>query len=636
MELYKVYFDGTEMHGFHRWETLKYTLKRDRDTHGIISEDAATLFFTSDAYAYLKNLYDSGFCNEVKIEIWERCGGKFNLRFQGLIFVVDCRFYLTDCICEVKINDDNFFSRISNNKSIPITLTSTLSKNKVDITPAARLTIDMFDPNGGGHLADCQGITVHEALRFMIDFMSDATLSFESSCFNTGGDYESALIFSGDALYFQDTLDSNYFKPIQFGDFFNWLHTIFNVEWDIYRANGQTIFRVEKSSFYYSNLNFGGLSAVNSLIQSSDLDRLYSKISIGSSETVSAGAFYEEIDFYGFKTEDYIILGKCNIDKTLDLTYDIITSSNAIQEQIEGGLLGTPENNFPDSWFLIDCDINTLTANQSQWISVPSKYFYNELYQNKNVLLRKFGAIPNSIVENLITNDYSFKVGIDNIYTIVGGLPIVIEPLRFTDETTPFSDTHNVWDNTLFEFTAPIGSVYRIITSLNGMHGQSVLPETVDINYRVYDADGLAGGVLFSDSQNPQYDIENAAIGSNPWSITDQKEVFIPQGYKMVVQLTYASASTTISIDVSSYLECIGSYHDDQTLETYNPSDARMIIYEFEAPLTKSQIDTFASTKINRLPIDDGKNNYIGWIEQMDVDRINGKGVFKLIYTKEI
>lgn len=638
--LYKIYFDGVEITGFHEWNTLKYSLKRDADIGGMVSEDVATLKFTGDAYNYLKSTYDNGLCNEVEIKIWERCGGTYKLRFKGIIFVVDCKFRLTECICEVKINDDNFYSRINNNKSIPVILTSETTKNGEAITPATRLNIDMFNPTNGAHLADCEGVTVYEALRYIVEFISDGELQIMSSCFDAGGDYEGALLFTGDALYFQDQVDSNYYLPIQFGDLFDWLYKIFNVQWDIYKDGNTTYLRVEKSEFYFSDVKFNTLNSVNNLVQSSDIDKLYSKISIGNGEEYDSGVFYEDVAFFGFRREDFTILGKCNVDKAFDLQYDCITSSNAIQRQLEGGFIN--ENNYPDSWFIINCDINTNTAVKTNWLPTVAGYFYNEQYNNNNIVIRHFGSVPSLIQYYLGSDNDKFtafrKYSDGNITSTLANI-VSNEPVQFNDDfTTPYNDINNHYGNGTTQGNNVSAANSRFTAFVSGLHTFKITFSEIICN-----SDGDVYGIIkrydktnvLIDSVN---DVKNYIASPAGTYLNQEFEIslFLEIDDYVQVDIALAAGLSVDEIGGASIIFEATKLPSDFITDTFNPDEVKMIIYEFETALNKLQIDNFASDKIFRLPFNDGKQNYIGWIDSIDVDRINGKAKFKVITNKLI
>jgi len=339
--------------------------------YGYLYQVGGSLVFWGDDYFTLRTLFDADYCQDVDIDILEFDDSGVIQRtvFKGVIRLSDANWDLIRSTVEVGIIDNSFFAKIDNNKSIPFNLAEAITKNGDAIsnyTSYIQSNVDLFsmiskryfseehqetkadppwDANEVDEVIDMRipyryGIFIYDALKIIVDKMTDNTVDFESDYFTynltTPGDYETdafGILMTGHAM----RTGSSRLPRISFEELFSDLHRIFNVYFTLERNyTSKPVLRVEPESYFRNNDSGLYFKSVNELKEAIDLSTIYSKVVLGcstSNNTFPLQAIPLLLQFQ----EEYGLQGTCNLDNVLDLRLkNIIINTNTINAVLPG------------------------------------------------------------------------------------------------------------------------------------------------------------------------------------------------------------------------------------------------------------------------------------------------------------
>lgn len=598
---YKFFLDGNEINQPEGWDKMEEGLSRSDELKAILVTENVPLDFIGNGYTILKDKYDTeGSFSETEIIIQESCNqdGIYETIVTGIIFTSDVEFHYKDCTAKAKIQDNSFYARINNNKSLGARLHVGRSKMDVGITAAPITQAQFFKPadgsyfsilGGSGKERSCAGYRVYDFLKFMVDFMTDGEVGFASDTFDVGGIYEGAWITCGVVIRkvkaglsipeFERT-----FPKLEFGTGIREIDRKYNIGFIIEEVAGQPVIRIEDIDFFYDTSTVMTLNNIADIVQTTDTNKLYSKVIFGSSNVLNkiGLSFPEDINFVGFKKEEYIITYKANLDKALDLSCEWISSSNVIED-----VLLNSNATYDDKIFIIDTVVGSpYQCKQSNWLQATPPFYYNEFLTNYQVALRYLGGVPANISDYLNANDNTFSsrattqnqkiLLYDEITGTLNG-DVSNEPVEFSAE---LADPSGLYDNALFEFSIPAGGFYTLYSKLicrlirpfisgaviPGLGGtpyniqgnvQAAIPIRVTAYFNFYDAGGFAGGnlmnpVIFYQQEHslaqPQFTHWADAPSTNisvqwgnptllPFDIENSVNIIATAGWKCVVRL---------------------------------------------------------------------------------------------------
>lgn len=634
---YKFVINSTEVGDPGKWDSLELSIKRDSENKGLTVVQTATLEFAGDGYTLLKNEYETnGWNKRLTLTIYEESEGDYRIYWNGLIFLSDITFDLKKGIAKVKVQDNSFYAMIDNNKSIGINMAASqsgLSKNNAAIEICAFEEVDFFSCETGAYNhPNVWCVRAHDMLRYMVAFMSDGEIGFRSDCFNTGGEHAGSYLTTGLSIALNNTtIDlQNFASKISFQDVLKSLTTIVNLGWWIETDNGHPVFRVEPESFFYNSTIITDVVNVDSIEQSTSIDRLYSKINIGSSDTLedSTYTFPEGIALNGFSSEEYVLQSVTNVDNALDLTYNLITSSNVI-EAVIGNTGNDPDTTYDAGWFLIDVDIDTMQAVQGNWLGLSAGQYYNEKFTNNNIITRSLGGIPNDIVNFLTSNTALFKASKNADQNIATAVPTLFEPIPFQNDSSGGNhDNGNHWDETTdYDYTADIAGIYTFRTTLI-INDLAVIQQSFDVIFKVYDQQGLAGGNLYDSF------INTVTINNGMQTIVIEQSCFMLSGYRMILAFDVGTPFA-FSVLTGSSIECIESTNGSGIISTVDTADFQALSYTFNQAISKTQQLALIASPNKLIRFDDGNNFLRGFIEEVKVNNLTGRTQFKLSYAKK-
>lgn len=426
MEL-SVYFDNVLVEQPDGWRELSTSITFDYAANIYNIDYTQQLTFYGSAYENLYARYLSGnTCNivDVRIELVNAKGCQHVIH--GNIFVTACTFNERRCSVRVKIEDNAFSSWIQNNRETPVLLSGDTSKNGVTITPPPLVPINLFKPSNGVFQYRINGFKVFDVMRYLIEWMSDGRVAFQSSLLDTGageGDYitSAANLIAAVVQSNTDPAVGEIYPRVSFTTMYDWVRknrvaamgfetingqpTVVIEHIDYFRASGagvtfQDVGEWEMSfvqELLYANVRVGG-----DVMRRTECDR-------GNTSCVAAN----RTDFIGFKSEAYAIQGQCNTDAFLDLTHPqgIECDPNLIEDLLiyktdkadPDTCIALHVNPFPPVYFAAETDPFGI-----------GQYWYNEAYSNRSVLLRYADYLAGDI------DQFSLVSNVDMFYAELG------------------------------------------------------------------------------------------------------------------------------------------------------------------------------------------------------------------------
>jgi len=193
------------------WDDINFMIKLDKDLNGRLIFIDVELEFFDDGYNYLTDkLYEDGFCETVNLKIMEACAdSNYRLIHEGIIFLSKLQIDEKTCGVKVRPDDNSFYAKIDKNRGLNVLPWVEQSKNGVEIEPAELEKILFFNPVDGVYYPHtlvtgdytCTGYRAFEIFRYMVAWMTDGTVDFGSTLFDTSGELEFFMLTTGTVLF---------------------------------------------------------------------------------------------------------------------------------------------------------------------------------------------------------------------------------------------------------------------------------------------------------------------------------------------------------------------------------------------------------------------------------------------------
>lgn len=653
------------------WEAMLNNIQRREEVNGLFITLDANLAFWGDGYTVLKNKFDSSFCESCSLTINESCddGISFQTMHEGIVFISSCEFLLNFCIAPAKVEDNSFYSKIWNNKSLKTNLENGVSKNGVVFTPPDDYQVSVFNPCDGTYYAAPRTphtIRVFEAFRVLVAFMTDDTVDFESTFFDVGGEGEGYTITDG--LHLSSLISGQYsaatkIQKINFIDLFTEMKKKFNLGMMIDNSGVRPKLIIEQDSFFKNNNSILTLNNIANLKASVFTEKLYAQVRFGGDSVLGSGcpapglAFPVDSIYNTTKEETFPILGICNIDSTLDLYSSWIIDSNIIQDLVVNG-----SEDYDDRIVILQTiysspGVGIATAQSPFAPFAGSPVFYNVQLLNSAVGERFLGGVPNAIAD--ILNNVTDEVLVLRSQTNSGPVvndnnPAVFDPLVFNDKTTPpYFDTGGNFTLATGRYTAPAGGLYKF--NYTGIVSFSTIMGTFY---------GLEAKVIFRqfDATNVQIGVDDAVITNIGFESAIDKTVnatsklFVLSGTDYVavtIELKIINFVDESAADVfvkSGVFSTVYTSNGGGTLTAYDPAAYPVYKFEFEYPLTRAEYDIIKNQPNYAITINIAEpsaavfagNSYVAassswnvFIEQCKYNRFTAKANFTCFASKD-
>ncbi len=649
----KVYLDGALVDNPRDWDELQSTLRRDDDFNSIFLTQESSFTFGGDGYEYLYDKLLDSFCNVVQLSVLDNCaGGDYIEILKGSIFVSDCTFNEKNCLCTCRIEDNSFFKSINNNKSIQFSPFTDRTKNGEILATATTYNLDVYSVVNPATLmrGNCQAVTVFEAFRSIIAFMSDNTITFTSSTFDVGGEWEGLCITSG---YQLRTAQNNPFPQFTFEELYNEIRSRIPIGIKVNDPYGTPSIQIESAEYFYGASVADYFTDIYEINTTVDQDKLYAVIKVGSTtvDDTLVYPFPEDIALFGFKQESFFISGECNIDTTLELVNDWILSSNIIQKAVAA------DQTYDTDLFLIDSTLtdssNGRTTN-TDFLAVGT-YFYNERLTNKDTITRYEGFVPNNVANYLdVSGAGLFKAylpaNITHTATVVPDNDDY-NPLALSAESF---DNSGAYNTATYRYTASTSGVYHMNTNIQitTTLGLGTVTAYFQAYIRVFNALGVLqdqgesfGGTIYGVRMfTPNIFLSSVpyiGVGANTTvNFTGSANIIMQTGWYAI--LRFSKVGTTGDVDYTinagvgnTFFECDENTLGGGVYQTGDPSLYPVLIHSFDYPMTRTQFENIVNNSTSLFSFNmQSQSPRRAWIKEVVYDHVKGTAGVKLITDK--
>lgn len=461
---------------------LSTTIKRNSSLGALLVTQDVELSYNGNnapqpleisGYSYLKSKFDSGSCQEVGIRIIDDSDPTQTIEiYLGVIKVPSIRFDLQRAFAKCKVQDNNFYAYINNNKSIKYDIQSPTTKNGVLINPPPAYDVTVFlGCDGSPLLTPAKGYRVYDVLEYLVYAISDGKVAFFSNFLKTQPE---VFIFDGFALQNQGASPA---VRVSFSALFNELSKIFNLSFfiDTTDSTNPTMI-MEKTLDLFTGLNQFEFLDIKDLESNIREDNLYGTVNAGSDyNPVGSDQVYTipGVSYYSFGEETFTPKGQCNIDNELDLVNQFKISNNAVNDQINGGVSG-----YDDDLFLIECDnIDYITkiafaVVYSPWTPpnpvCPNARYYNYNLSNLQKLANYGNSLQTTLFNTLTVGTSGFQASQGSETLLVSTDPQYIANYISLPETIlTFGDLTSPGNYNAGQYSAITG---RYTANANGTH----------------------------------------------------------------------------------------------------------------------------------------------------------------------
>jgi len=679
---------------------IEITIERDADIKGLLVKFTSELDFIGDGYDAIKAKLDISVTSTIQVLIQYNDGAGWMDLFEGLIFVSDVTFNLFKRIATTSIEDRSWSALINNNKSINAELAVGLSKNETTITAGTNVNIDFYDPTdaiGTYKYADLPCYTVDECFRFIIDFMTDGRVDYESSFFGSGGAGEGFVVVEGQVL---SGTSSDAGLILNFKDLFLEVDYRFNISFRIDTSGVTPKVIIEPVNDFYLDVDSVTLNDPKDPIQEFDRSRLYSVVEFGGDTVVDYNtldnANYPSIPFYAHRQESYHVLGESNIDNTLTLVGRWVVDSNAIEQAVIGtsgtttstssGKLvdsGASFNNGDievgmkvynltdgtstfidaiDSGTQLDLAVDIFTSGEDYKIASRTDFDSNTFIVQTdsptnaratknddfqpnlgvylyNVLLNNFNVSVNYFagihdsIASFLDNDT------ENMRAAITGGSLTYssfatDVILWDDTTTNGYDTGGNYTSANGRYTVPVGGAGAYVVSSIFDYELTGAPLTQIAE--VYLRQYNSGGTLLREVK-----IETLQTGVPIFVFAGGSATFYANdGDYFTSEVDWDAAGTVIFLQASGWaLNPFSSFSVAQVAsapiaQIYNPSDFRGFVYSFDYPVTQTEFDTINNNLSSRLNFTVRGDVYKGWIDRFIYRHKKKLATIKLLSNK--
>ena len=631
--------DDIEFTSPKEWDEIETSIKRDFQYNSVLANQDTSVEFTGDAYTYLHNkLQTDGFCTRIKFEIRTSVDGiTYNILLRGNLFLSDIEFNERTCTATVKIEDNSYYAMINNNKSLSTALESGRSKNGVTIPTPPVYQVDFQNiVTLAIAQANVNCYRVYDAFEYLIRFMSDGRLQFASDYLQTtsftdplegsllGFGWKGLCITTGINIRVGTTVNDFSQSLFSFDDLFNEINRRIPLVLIVENPYSETpTIRIENRDYQYTNANIFTASDVYEVISKVDTKSIYAKVNVGSSVVDNQGLFPEQIHFFGFGPEEYIVQGECNIDTALELGTDWATSSNVIAQSLNGA------QDYDSNLFLIETEYFTSTTGET-WnfnnlglINPPVYYYYNTNLTNSYILNRYRGGIPGDLAQFTgVKGDGEFKATELSAYAVG-----VLTAMTFTNV---IFNNGLFWDG-IDKYTTPLAGVFTfnlkgtvISTGFTGPLENC----TVTLRAFIYDAGGtvqsnaLIGYLTTASQSDPadSFDITTSLILNDGWYV------------RFFATKTASIPGITATIQVNSSIECLDNSIGGGIFVTVDNADIPIYLYEMEYPMCQDDFNIIMANTVGTVQFNmSGQPLRRGWISELTFNHTRGVATIKLI-----
>ena len=618
--------DGTIYNGIGNPEEFGISINEDTQLNFRFASFDNSLTFITDAYQYLNTLIsDACGCGLVDVTVEYLCGSQSWTRLcTGYIILSECVTDLDKCKITTKVYDNTFSTLINNNKSIPFSVRSSITKNLIPIsTLPAWYAVDFFVPATGAYDTTnfIYAVRVEDAIKHIVKCMTDDRVDCVAPPFATGT-FENLMITNGSAIgapqvYVETT--------ISFQDLYLALSSKMRLGMKAtLQDNGRPLLTIDYASVLDSQDTSIDITLVNGVVKKVDTSMLYASVKFGNTQVYEqwecnggeTACTFTQTPFRGFREETFGLLGDCNTSTQLDLsTREVVFDTNIIEDIFVWGNRG-----YDNTPIIVNCENSVIPIIKRARRGDPydiGQTVYNADFTNEQVAARWIDGIPNSLAyynQQFQSANTVFDYKADNTpelsYNIifstptsyvqhVGDFPVVGDPVN-ANPNYLLGRTFRVPATGVYTFFARLVMRAQISSGLIGtyyaftsiMHynsndefiiqyngAQEAATETYNPSIGQYVFPNIFPEITVSFICNEG---DLIRCNSSGYLITDTD-------YDVVIA---NSAPDGFGNTINSVFRGVGAALNETELQPYDPCDYKRNLYDFERPLTMEQIQT--------------------------------------------
>jgi hypothetical protein len=640
-------FDSIVVNNPNTWVESNYGLEFDPINQIITINHDVTHTWVDDGFNYLySRALNGGFCDLVNVSISYLSNGLSTELYTGVISIPQCTFNERQRTVDVTIKDDSFGAQIENNKGVKVGLDSTETKNAQPIA-AIESFVFPFDPSTGTYLTDtARGYSVYDAFKFLISWMTDNRVGFESDTFDPTLTNDGSFDWLVSGIDLRSVGEVVSAPKISFQDLFDTMRKARNIQMGFERdSNNNPVVRIENRSYFITNTSTVTLPDVNETKLSFETNILYTSIKIGSEilrledcndGNTNCNAF-NNISYYGFETEYYSLSGECVNGIELDLTIEdpIIVDTNKVQDVAE-----FLSDTYDDKTFLIKRD--PTQSNQAQK-SDPlglGQNWYNEDYTNKEILARYQDYLSGTLSLFNLYNGYNLFLATGNA---ASGSLLPLQTPTYTNYVPPLNvevyDPYNRFDLGTDKFTPVDEGAYQFCMGIaidDFITSASGVIVSIFLNVEHYDSGGALLQKFSSDIRTHTTRLASPIFEewTSPWVSMDSGDYTIFT-VDYAQNLNTGVAQSEISLGGSTpekqYFQCCASRVAIQDAQVNTGNNRMLLITSFEYPLDQTTARNIINDTTQRIRVTSLGVDRTGYLNSFDYNFVTGKSSISII-----
>ena len=603
---YEIYLNGSLVASPKDWDGYEQEIVRDYKKRFLRIAYPGTFTLTNESGApALRALFEADICTIVRFKAYEVCGSRRYQIVNGYVVATDCEWNINDCTVEIEVQDDAIGARVDNNVRIPVSPMADKSKNGTAITPCQFLDIEVFDPSdpAGDYLSPTRRMFDWlEAMEHCLRYMTDSNVEVVSEWYDDLLVSQKIAICNGYQLRTGDTSDNAQRLTYDFNTIWLEVAKRYNL-WISVRRNdaGDSYLAIEPEATMFSDTRAFDLLHQYELIQSIDIEQMYSSVVVGDEEGIQNLDLQYSLPYLvlqGFSEERFHFQGVCNVDEVLDLTGKWHADTNTIEKVL---VVDPTSDDYDKDTFLIQYNSYSLQATKGAYLQpLTNPYLYNEEMLNVNILNRytlpsDVGAYYNSSVLGFRATGFG-PGGWGEIFTpnYVGTLFYPFPLLTVVDDdvtTPPNENPSGAWDVAQQRYTAPSQGYYEFefFMQHSVQSTAGLVQSGVDVLVELYDSSDT---LLSSTSVGLTYGLtDGTRANSNSIALIMNPGDYIVRTYRR-----YASAGSLFEFNRGVTINPLDHYTRTKfiaagggVLTSVDPTAARIVKYEFERIIPISQ-----------------------------------------------
>jgi hypothetical protein len=418
--------DDTIYNGIANAEDFGVTISEDTVLNFRFVSFDNELTFVTDAFQYLDGLIGGTCgCGLVDVTVEYLCSSQSWQRLcTGYIILSECITDMDKCKIRTKVYDNTFSTLINNNKSIPFSVRSTLTKNLIPLSSVPDwFVMDMFVPATGSYDTTnfIYTVRVEDAIKHIVKCMTDDRVDCVAPVF-ASGQYENLMILNGSAIGAPQVRVETI---ISYESLYVALSSKLRLGMKTtLQDNGRPLLTIDYASVIDAQANTIEIPSVAGVTKKTDTTMLYASVRFGNSSFFEqwecnggdTPCTFTQTPFRGYRDEVFGLLGDCNTSTQLNLlTNEVIFDTNIIEDIFVWGNRGYDTNGI-----IINCENSVIPIIKRAKRGDPyaiGQTVYNADFTNSEVAANWINGMPNSLAfygQDFAAADVDFSYQADN------------------------------------------------------------------------------------------------------------------------------------------------------------------------------------------------------------------------------